>query len=311
MTCAKKHHYKYVIGIERDKDSTPLRFGGNFHNGLEVLGNGHALSSAVEKATEGYSTYPAWAQDEESQNDWDVECVTVATLLRGYHAYWSKSDYHFAQLDHVAAEMAFELPIINPQTAEVHPHYHFAGKIDGIVKIAKERGRLAVFETKTTSESIDDEAEYWRRLRVDSQISGYIVAARAMDFDVETVIYNVIRKPTIRPKLVKGVRETPAQYGARLAADIAERPEYYFQRREIPRLKADLDEFLQELWDETQVLEFHERTGIAPRNTAACIQPYPCEMRDLCFNGVNPRDGVPQGYRIKTHMHPELAMTGE
>jgi hypothetical protein len=39
---------------------------------------------------------------------------------------------------------------------------------------------------------------YVRRLLIDNQISGYMVAARK-NYDVQTVLYDIVKKPTIKP----------------------------------------------------------------------------------------------------------------
>jgi hypothetical protein len=123
-----------------------------------------------------------------------------------------------------------------------------AGKIDAIVKLAD--GRLAVLEYKTSGEDIGVEADYWLRLRCDPQISLYLLGARALGFDVSTVLYDVTRKPTIRLRK----EEVPEQYGERLLADTGDRPDYYFSRREVPRREDELVEFRLELWQQAQQL---------------------------------------------------------
>lgn len=310
QTCAKKHYLKYELGIVSDRQSGALRFGGAFHNALETFyttpDQVQADAKAQEQIRQNYAEIPTWALgNPEAEADWLTECETVSVLAWSYVRHWAKADGSLSKLNVIATEQAFELPIINPETMARSPLYQFAGKIDRIVKLSD--GRMGVLETKTTSESLEADSDYWKRLRIDSQISGYIVAAQALGHPVETVVYDVIRKPSIRPKLVKGTRETPEQYAERLRADIAERPGFYFARQEIPRLRVDLDEFLQELWDETQILRFHQKNGRWPRNTAACVHPYPCEYREICFNGIDPAvSGVPSGFKQAEYAHPEL-----
>ena len=114
----------------------------------------------------------------------------------------------------------------------------------------------------------------------------YTSAAREDGIDLQTAVYDCIRKPTIRPcdvpltdsngeKIVldesgnrvyksngqprlsgdknKGytlqVRSmTPDEWREKLATDIAYRPEYYYQRFEVPRLESDIEQFRIELW---------------------------------------------------------------
>jgi hypothetical protein len=73
------------------------------------------------------------------------------------------------------------------------------GKIDKIVLV---NGRLKVREHKTTSDSIDPTSDYWSRLRLDNQISFYVLAARMAGYDVDGVDYDVLHKPQISPKML-------------------------------------------------------------------------------------------------------------
>jgi hypothetical protein len=73
------------------------------------------------------------------------------------------------------------------------------GKIDKIVLV---NGRLKVREHKTTSDSIDPTSDYWSRLRLDNQISFYVLAARMAGYDVDGVDYDVLHKPQIKPAML-------------------------------------------------------------------------------------------------------------
>lgn len=51
-------------------------------------------------------------------------------------------------------------------------------------------------------EDIQPDSDLWRRLQIDSQISMYVLAARRLGYPVECVLYNVTRKPTIKPTAI-------------------------------------------------------------------------------------------------------------
>ena len=109
-----------------------------------------------------------------------------------------------------------------------------------------------------------------------------LAVQRALGWDVQLILYDVTKKPSISPlsaipvldeqdhRIVRGPggervfkkdgipRETAdkekgftletrpesaEQYGDRLAADTQERPDFYFARREVPVLDQDLEEF--------------------------------------------------------------------
>lgn len=295
-SCLRRHYFAYELGIRPNRDSQPLRMGAAFHLGIDLLAQGVDPVESASRAVAGYEVVPQWCASEEDVDEWMIEREIVARLIVGYHLRWGRENVEI-----VATEQAFILPIKNLETGGVTPNFRFAGKIDKIAKLPD--GRLAIIEHKTTS-SIDD--DYWMRLRLDTQISGYMLAARVMGHDVTTVLYDVVRKPSIRPKLIRGVRETIAQFGDRLALDLTERPDFYFARREIPRLESDLDEFLAELWQQQQLLRECQRTGRWYRNTNSCLHPFKCPYFALCCNGVNATDQIPDGFVKVTNVHQEL-----
>lgn len=342
-TCLRKHFYQYELGIRKERTSQPLRFGGNFHQGLDLLAQGYPLDDVCGLIRQNYAELPYWVTSKEDVEDWNVECETCVRLLCGYHWRWQESD-----IEIVATEKAFDVPIINPKTGKPAKNFRLAGKIDKIAKIA---GRLYVMEHKTSSDDINQNSDYWRRLRLDSQISLYMIAARAIGYPVEGVIYDVVKKPTIKPKKLSHsdckaffsfqryqgevfaldyvgggdvvtinsrsvelegsgksftIRETPEMYGSRLLADIFDRYDHYYQRQEIARTDDDLHEFYSELWQTQEMLRNCQRNNHWFRNTQACLKPYRCEFADLCFAHRDPQESLPDGFKILDFVHPEL-----
>ncbi len=56
-----------------------------------------------------------------------------------------------------------------------------------------------VVEHKTTSLDIGEGTPYWKRLTLDAQVSKYLVGARALGHEPVGVLYDVVRKPALRP----------------------------------------------------------------------------------------------------------------
>ena len=152
-----------------------------------------------------------------------------------------------------------------PETGGVSKTWVLAGKIDAIAK-DKATGKHIIVEHKTTSQDIGPGSDYWKKLPIDGQVSGYYVGASTLGYEVDVCLYDVIRKPTIRPykatpeenrkykkdgTLYAGQHEhdeDPHEWEARLMADIAERPDYYFQRVEVVRSESDLSDYLFDMW---------------------------------------------------------------
>jgi hypothetical protein len=281
-----------VLGLSRVRKATPLRFGSGFHHGLELHNAGLEAEVAVQKAAD-YSVCPDWAEP----TAWSVEGETLRALLSGHFWRYSQDDLRF-----LAAEQTFEMPLIHPATGAVKRHCCLAGKFDAIVQLPD--GRLAVLEYKTAGEDIGPDSPYWLRLRWDGQISLYILAARSLGYDVAAVLYDVTRKPTIRLRQ----KERPEEYGKRLLADVGERPDHYYQRRELPCLEDQLAEFQVELWQQAEHLAEVERRGWWFRNVSA-LTCRSCPFHEFCLAGVTvePGGAPPAGFEFLADVHPELA----
>lgn len=325
-TCSKKHWIEYTLGVRKAIASTPLRFGDNIHEALDLHAQGAVDGDSSNGVENGIAEIVRRYQDKPpffTQDEWLLEREKAVRLFIGYVQRWgTEPDWEV-----IATEQAFTLPIINPETGHASRTFRFAGKIDKIVRLPD--GRLAIVEHKTTGDSIDADSDYWPRLRIDTQISGYFHAAQQLGYDVQTCIYDVIRKPSIRPKKLSkqdrqswmatgkyyGERfdfnanvttETPEMYGARLSKDIEERPDFYYARKEIPRLNADIDDFAAELWYQAKSINDEQRNGYIFRNSAACLHPYPCPYRDACWYGHDFEESAPEGFIYVTEKHPEL-----
>lgn len=323
------------MGIGRQKSGGALRIGGAVHKGWELFRKGTPAELALAQSIVGYEIIPEWADP----YDWSMEQATVYGLLRAYFDHYSGD-----QLEFVEVERGFALPLVNPDTKAKSRTFERAGKIDGIVKWD---GRLMLLEGKTTSDPIDPASDYWLRLRVDPQPSMYVLAARDLGYDVQAVIYDVIHKPAMRPAAIALVEdgakivlnsagervrtkdgkkwretgdaalgyvlqtrpETPDEFGARIYEDCKARPDFYFARREIPRLEDDLNEFREELWQVAQLLQQCKSRGLWFRNCgkATCTG---CEYADICLHGIKVDPAaLPPGYQKLDSLHPELEET--
>lgn len=95
------------------------------------------------------------------------------------------------------------------------------------------------------------------------------------------------------------IRETPDMYGARLLKDIGERPEFYFQRKEIDRTAQDIEKFQRQIVSIYHTLKFIERNNGWWEDESQCEATFRCSNIDLCYNNVDLSDGhVPEGFRL-------------
>lgn len=329
-TCLRRYHYRYGLGLTRDRSFQALRMGGAVHLGLAAWSRGQ--DEFVEIATAGYDVTPPWADEYE----WQIERVSVDALLRGYAGFYASDP-----LEYVEVEQSFRMPLVNPATDAESRTFRLAGRRDGIVRY---ENRLMVLERKTTAENIGPDSDYWLRLRVDPQISLYALSARHDGHDVAGVLYDVIRKPTIAPRQVPEIdeaglrivvdtetgerlmnrngsprqsggagmtmmtnQESPEAFGERLANDVVERPDWYYARREIPLLEDQLAEFREEAWQQSKLLIACRNRGLWFRSVLRTTCGF-CDFANLCLQSISvDADTVPAGFTRLADPHPELS----
>lgn len=330
--CRKKHYYAYELGIRKINAAKALRIGTNGHAALETLGCGGSINDAMDVLDLAYSTP---SDDSLSLDEWNYEHETLRQLIAGYVWRWPN-------VTHVATEQSFCLPLVNPATGKKSRTFELGGKIDGIIKL--EDGRLAVLEHKFLGESLDSDSDIWKRLLIDHQVTLYLMAARQLGYDVDTVIYDVIRKPTIKPTEIPildddGIkvvldrsgnrvlnkngkpRQTAstkdgfclqsrsmncAEWGQKLNEDIGTRPEYYYARQEVPRLDGDIEEYCHELWDIAHAMRDAASNNRSYRtaNKNTCSW---CSYYGLCTTKFDTTSGeLPEGFEVVKNLHPEL-----
>lgn len=263
-------------------------------------------------------------------------------LLIVYDEVWADTFTRFKILE---VEHEFQFPLLNPESESASRTFDEAGKIDILAERIRDV-RLVVFEHKTTSEDVSPSSDYWDRLRMDSQISKYFLAAMRMGKEVGSVMYDVVGKPGQRPcqipkrdpdnvkivldgagnrvKTKDGKKwresgdaeagyilqtdpETPAQFETRLLEVLRAEPGAYFAQREVPRLDSDILEFMADDWSLTQQILYFRSRKIWPRNPQACKQFGTCEFFDLCAGRASV-DGVRFGKRAQ--IHAELKIQG-
>ncbi len=331
-TCRKKAWFGYEIGLRRTTDAKALRMGTAGHDGVECLGKGGTLDEAIAVVRSHYDNMPQHFDE----YDWLIECETVERLICGYQWRWQSDG-----LTYIVTEHQFRDALKNPKTGGRSKKFDRSGKIDGIVQL--EDGRLAVKESKFLGEDIGTDADLWLRLRMDHQITLYVDAARSIGYDVDTVLYDVVRKPSIKPEQVaivdengdkvvvdcNGVRVltkqgkprqtadkeqgyilqqrpmTPEEWGEKLNNDIGVRPDFYYARREIPRLEQQIAEYRQEFWDIAQAYTDAKKSDAWYRTVSKDTCAW-CSYFQLCSNGWTKNDPTPEGFEILTNIHPEL-----
>ena len=128
-------------------------------------------------------------------NEDSREFHVARAILIGYEARWGDAEW-----TSIAVEEPFEVPIINPENLAEH-EYPLVGVIDTRVKGYGYNNVMMEHKTTKTDFSRPD-THYFDKLPHDQQLSIYSIAALANGDPIDGTIYDVIRRPSIRPKKI-------------------------------------------------------------------------------------------------------------
>lgn len=324
--CAREYYFRYVLLRKTRSVTEVLRFGSFFHFGLNAWwrepGDGLAKCIAAHDAIRERAHL--------NREDADpFELAKAEELLVGYTVRWGDEPY-----ETLAVEKQFHLPIASRYYGSLPiKSGELAGAIDALVyrKSGPYRTTTHIVESKTTGSDISPGSDYWRHVvTMDPQVSTYMSAATELGFNPRDTVYDVIRKPEIRPqkatpeedrkytkptklepipRLYKTMREadeTPGEFRDRLRADIIERPEWYFRRMTIVRLDRDNAEHARDVALAVESIQFAKSRDAWPRSPNACERYRRlCEFHDVCSGITTIDDDV--RFKTKTKQHEELA----
>lgn len=326
--CPRKYELRFNQRLERATEDQ-----------REALTVGHVWHMAHDVQAKGGDPYKAIA-DHAPTLLWVVK---LSRMFAAYGWYWKTQALNIVESERSFRTLQGSLPFSTFCDDPV-----FEGQIDGVVWTAD--GRRGIVERKTTADSLAADSDYWKKLRLDVQVGIYALAegasagnkSRVPDF----ILYDVARKPTIIPKgltikdrqrmrmeldsrgvathfgeefnatqlaapLFETQHEDEHLYGARLTADIGDRPDYYFARREVPRTINDYNGLIKDLDMQVEMIVRTQERSLWFRNPDACHAFGTCEFFSLCSNNVHPARDVPppEGFRRREHLHPELHQT--
>lgn len=316
-TCHRRHQFEYELGARPVSESAPLRFGTLVHACLErwwMLAAATPAERLIEINDVLYANLQAGMDA--------YEVAKARGMMVGYERRWGNLD----EIQIIAVEIEYRAPLMNPETGAASRTFELAGKLDALAVI---NGRLMIVEHKTTSEDVEPGSHYWDKLAIDGQVSGYYVGAQTLGHQVDGCLYDVLRKPGIKPRQIptldeagkkivldadgnrvynkdgkipkqsedKGAGhimqtrpETPDEYATRVATETCENPDRYFGRKEVPRLESDLVEYLDDMWTVGRELADAQRLQRWPRNPRSCDGFGTCPYFEVCCGRASIED---------------------
>jgi len=314
-SCPKSCQFRYLENLVPLKKDSNLTFGSVIHECLECWHGDYNVGMVYKILDE---MYPERATNENQKYTYRY----ARAMMTGYfQAYVSDKD----SFEVVCLEKEFQGEIINPKTGSFSRSFSFAGKVDGVVKVA---GEHYLLEHKTAS-TID--STYIERLWNDFQITLYSWYMREVyKYPIVGIIYNILGKA----KLKQGEGETEAEYETRRQELIAksksgkttakrkmpETDEEYHERlqkkcsdpkmfhREIIYISQDrYADLRQELWELSQTFLFARRRKFFCKNTSSCYQyRRQCAYHPIC-TAKDPQMAIDNFFE-KVEPHQELSV---
>lgn len=195
--CATLYKLPVVDRIYPDVEADPLRVGTNWHGIQEIIGINLDSESKYDQLIKYIDDLYGERPIHISEEDWLVERNTFIYTAWAYFNYYEEID---KDVEVVASELEFELPLIHPETGRSVPNVRIRGRLDKLINYP-DRG-LFLREYKSTSSSVEDGSSFWPALRMALQPSIYYDAAKRMGYDIQGIEYDVWHKPTIKPKFL-------------------------------------------------------------------------------------------------------------
>lgn len=96
------------------------------------------------------------------------------------------------------------------------------------------------------------------------------------------------------------IYETPEMFGARLLQDVVERPEFYFQEKELGRTYEEMEKFQSELEFILAMMQYQSENELWYPCSKECRSRFRCEYTELCeHNIVIDLKNPPAGFEIR------------
>lgn len=290
LTCRRLYYYKRIKKYEKTQYNLPFIVGRVVHEGLAAVLSKSVdpktkKSNAIEIMTGVYKRERAAAIKEyvlspEQLEELDMQEFTTKGMLL---AYQSKYSQMIKDMKYLGSEVEGALDLGNDVT--------FVLKLDNVVVI---RAKKVLHELKTTKQITPD---YVKRIQTDLQTAVYFHFHNIIwsEDPIQEVMYDVIRKPSIRRKTKGKVKESKEAFLQRLQ-EWYKKPDdmsvFHIERFKTPGITEDAvintvvkvsEEMLRSKTKDDYYQDFDK-----------CHSYYGdvCPMYDLCHNGGETKENL-------------------
>lgn len=260
-SCRRKFFYAHVEHLRPTDPSIHLHFGGAFARGLEAYRHAYYSLGIDSHLTRLGIAHKAatlmWGKDYSTMDDEQKSYWNLLAALDFYFTEWPIERDFIEPYRTVDGEPALEFTFAIPIPGTRHPvtgqPILYAGRFDMLADYA---GNLMVEDDKTTSSLGASWIHQWK---MDSQMTGYVWAARSYGYPVMGAI-------------IRGVSILKTKFGAAVAV--------------VSRSDEHVESWLEELINDIRDMQrYFEMNYFQPCHCEACKSYGGCTYADLCLAG--------------------------
>lgn len=256
LSCPFKYFCEYILLLTSKREPEYFQWGSLVHRWAEEKERGLSQNEIFACVYEEIESRMEHLTDREVER-LELQITILPTVFRAHEAVWGEIDKRFETLE---SERKFSMVLKDSN------NWTFEGKIDGY-KRDQEDGEIYQWERKTSAKT---GRSYWKRLVLDSQPKGYILASqRAIGMTVNKVIYDVFKKPSV----TRAKYESVQAFWAKTAAMYEEQPRNYMERGPFtgviqPQVykQSVIDEYYWDLIQVTEMLDHSLINGLWPKH---------------------------------------------
>lgn len=197
--CPRLYYYQNVLYLVRVRQDGARAFGTMYHAGLEAwwraMDGGDTpwrdADAALVAASQGIAAHAKHIDTD------PFERARAEAMIEAYHFRYFELDFETVTLGD-GVEESFDVALLDPD-GRVIADWRVRGRRDACKKFKD--GRIKIVEHKHTKSEIHGASDYWARLKIDTQCSIYIDSAQKLGLDVNEALYDVSRRPDIKPLL--------------------------------------------------------------------------------------------------------------
>jgi len=217
---------------------------------------------------------------EEEIEDEDEDRVEIAKVMSRGLNYWQDKTNKKFKVEEAEIELGGTIE-----------EFKVAGKLDGIVKYDD---KMWILDYKTSSRILKDPDRY----SLKQGFKLYELLAEANGYGVAGTLVAYLR----RPSLYRRTDEDVLDYVDRVAQDIVDRTDSYYELVVIPKKERFQTAVRRDILNTVMHTELDESIGYYRLNPRACNEwSSPCKFRPLCLGTINPDE-----CQKKDKMHEEL-----